>query len=137
MSKTDFLYFCPFAIGFFHPIANKDAINDSMKKIDSGVASKYIGLNPEGFSLGADDNGLPTWVKIKLSKDELFNSEMNALNATYDKAMADLSFEYNVALARDRSTETEKVKAIIDKITALDGKYEADQTVISNKYFGE
>ena len=67
---------------------------------------------------------------------ELLNSEMNALNAAYDKAMTDLSVEYNVAVARDGSTETEKVTAIRAKITVLDGKYETDQATIIDKYFG-
>ncbi len=70
------------------------------------------------------------------TQEELFNSEMDALNTEHDKAMTNLSVEYNVAVARDGSTETEKVTAIRAKITALDGKYETDQTAIINKYFG-
>lgn len=70
------------------------------------------------------------------STEELFSAEMNALNVAYDKAMTDLSTEYNIAVARDGSTETEKVTYIRGKITALDGKYETDQLAIINKHYG-
>lgn len=70
------------------------------------------------------------------SIEELFNGEMEALNVAYDKAMTNLSIGYNIAVARDGSTETEKVTAIRGKITALDGKYETDQLEIINKYYG-
>ncbi|CAM0044872.1 tail fiber assembly protein [Vibrio phage K460] len=138
MMNSDFLYFCPVALGFFHPIANSGAITESMTKVPIEVYSEFIGAEKHGFSLGSDENGFPAWVANPLPpNDELFNSEMSALNASYDKAMNDLSIEYNVAMARDGSTETEKVTTIRAKITALDVKYEADQAAILNKYFGE
>ena len=70
------------------------------------------------------------------TNDELFAEEMDELNANYDKAMSLLANEYNVAVARDGSVETEKVASVRAKITALDSQYETDQLAIINKYFG-
>ena len=83
-----------------------------------------------------------TWDEFQLivnppkTNDELFAEEMDELNANYDKAMSLLANEYNVAVARDGSVETEKVASVRAKITALDSQYETDQLAIINKYFG-
>lgn len=70
------------------------------------------------------------------STDELFTEEIGALNENYDKAMLLLANEYNVAVARDGSVETEKVTSIRANINALDSQYETDQLAIINKYYG-
>lgn len=74
------------------------------------------------------------WVK---NLDLAFKSEMDAVNSKYDKDVIDASNAYNVAVARDGSTETEKVTEARALIADLDNKYDADQLAIINKYCGE
>lgn len=71
------------------------------------------------------------------STDELFTEEMVSLNAEYDKNMAILANKYNVAVARDGSSETAKVASARAEIAALDEQYDIDQLAIFNKYYGD
>lgn len=81
-----------------------------------------------------------TWVEFQdivnptKSNDELFSEEMEQLNNQYDIDMLVLANEYNIAVARDASTETEKVLTARAKIDALDAKYESDQASLIEKY---
>jgi hypothetical protein len=68
--------------------------------------------------------------------DELFDEEMDALNAEYDKHMEILANKYSIAVARDGSQETPKVKSARAEISTLDAQYESDQLAILNKYYG-
>ena len=68
------------------------------------------------------------------SNDELFELEIEALNNEYDKDMLSLANEYNIAVARDASTETEKVLSARAKIDALDAKYDLDQASLIAKH---
>lgn len=68
------------------------------------------------------------------SNDQLLNEEMEALNKQYDANMLSLANEYNIAVARDASTETEKVLAARAKIDALDLQYDSDQAKLIAKY---
>lgn len=71
------------------------------------------------------------------SNDELFTEEMNALNDRHYHDVLKATKSYNIAKARDGSTETEKVIASRDKIADIDAQYETDQLSIINKYYGD
>lgn len=71
-----------------------------------------------------------------LTNEELFDSAMRELNENHDKKMLSLCESYSIAIARDGSTETEKVKSIRAKIISLDDKYEKDQAELIDKFFG-
>lgn len=68
------------------------------------------------------------------TKDELLSEEMQLLNNQYDSDMLTLTNKYNIAVARDSSTETEKVLAVRVEINALDAKYDLDQASLIKKY---
>jgi len=68
------------------------------------------------------------------SNNELLKEEMDKLNSNYDIQMLSLANEYNIAVARDASAETEKVLAARSKIDALDTKYELDQANLIAKH---
>lgn len=70
------------------------------------------------------------------STDELFSEDMKSLNIEYDKNMAILANKYNVAVARDGSSETAKVASARAEIAALDEQYDLDQLAIFDKYYG-
>ena len=70
------------------------------------------------------------------SKDQLFNDELDTLNKTYEKDSGELVKRHAQAVARDGSTETEKVIAIRADLSALDFQYESDQAALIAKYYG-
>jgi len=70
------------------------------------------------------------------SNDELFAEEMDALNDKHYQDVLDATNSYNIAKARDGSTETEKVIAARAKLADIDAQYEVDQLAIINKYYG-
>jgi hypothetical protein len=72
-----------------------------------------------------------------LNIDKAFNGDISKLNSDYDYNMKSLASEYNIAIARDGSVESEIVDAIRSEISDLDSQYEADQLAIITKYFGE
>ena len=84
-----------------------------------------------------DESGLPQIREIPLkSNDELFQIEMSTLNDKHYQDVLDATNSYNIAKARDGSTETEKVIAARAKISDIDTQYEVDQLAIINKYYG-
>lgn len=70
------------------------------------------------------------------STDELFTEEMAELNAEYDKNMSVLANRYNIAIARDGSSETAKVASIRTEISELDNQYDLDQIAVFEKHYG-
>ena len=70
------------------------------------------------------------------SNDELFNDELDALNKNHEKSSGELVKRHAQAVARDGSTETEKVIAIRAELSALDLQYESDQAALIAKYYG-
>jgi hypothetical protein len=115
---------------------------------------KYAELNEDGLILGVfsrNRDGLSKvpnnatvgmiWDGTTLStppksNDELFSKEMEELNFKYDSEMLKLSNEYVIAVARDASTESEKVLSVRSSIDNLDAQYEADQAALIQKYYG-
>ncbi len=100
-----------------------------------------IDCNPrEGFIRAGNDvhcgmiyDGINFKTPAK-SNDQLLNEEMEQLNKQYDTIMSSLANEYSIALARDASTETEKVLSARAKIDALDSQYDSDQANLIAKY---
>tara|TARA_R110002074_G_scaffold178539_3_gene342242 strand:+ start:181 stop:531 length:351 start_codon:yes stop_codon:yes gene_type:complete len=108
--------------------------------IDNNVVVQ-IDCNPRAGFVEVDNSVycgmLYDGVNFKLptkSNDQLLNEGMEELNKQYDANMLSLANEYNIAVARDASTETEKVLAARSKIDALDAKYELDQANLIAKY---
>lgn len=66
-----------------------------------------------------------------------FEHEIAALNTKHYLDVLSATNQYNIAVARDGSTEGEKVAAARAALADLDAQYELDQLNIANKYFGE
>lgn len=106
---------------------NDDRVKVYFEPVDLSIYERYF-----------DEGGFPKVREIPpKSTDELFEEEMAKLNEDYDAGMLSLANEYNIAVARDGSVETEKVTAVRAKIGAMDNQYEIDQISLFNKYFGE
>ncbi|QGH75029.1 hypothetical protein RostovM3_00001 [Vibrio phage Rostov M3] len=71
------------------------------------------------------------------SVDELFEQEIAALNTKHNKDVLEATNQYNIAVARDGSTEGEKVIAARANLADIDAQFELDQLAIINKYYGE
>jgi len=71
------------------------------------------------------------------SVDDLFSEELYILNEKYESESGELVKRHAQAVARDGSTETEKVTEIRAEISALDIKYESDQSALIDKYYGD
>ncbi|AFC22447.1 hypothetical protein F353_gp65 [Vibrio phage CP-T1] len=71
------------------------------------------------------------------SVDELFEQEIAALNTKHYKDVLEATNQYNIAVARDGSTEGEKVIAARANLADIDAQFELDQLAIINKYYGE
>lgn len=112
-------------------IYNKDNLHESKQVEDLGEIEDSWTLEQPTTDFDEWIDG--AWV---LSNLKAFNGEIEAINIEYDRSMTLLANEYNVAIARDGSVETEKVLTVRTKISDLDSKYEIDQLAIITKYFG-
>ncbi|WAX23105.1 hypothetical protein pA_gene0064 [Vibrio phage 13VT501A] len=110
------------------------------------LTSNRTGVCPEGFvpTKGNQKPPFDEWelssdgsfIEIKKSNGELFAEEMTSLNDKHYQDVLDATNSYNIAKARDGSTETEKVIAARAKLADIDTQYEVDQLAIINKYYG-
>ncbi|AFC22742.1 putative tail-fiber protein [Vibrio phage vB_VchM-138] len=66
-----------------------------------------------------------------------FEQEIAALNTKHNKDVLEATNQYNIAVARDGSTEGEKVIAARANLADIDAQFELDQLAIINKYYGE
>lgn len=73
------------------------------------------------------------WVK---NLDLAFNAEMNALNEKHYQDVLSATNQYNIAVARDGSTESDKVATARAILADLDAQFELDQLAIIDKYYG-
>jgi hypothetical protein len=73
---------------------------------------------------------------VKINDNTAFNCDMCALNEKHYADILDATNKYNIAKARDGSTETDKVVSARAEITSIDSQYETDQLSIINKYYG-
>ena len=77
-------------------------------------------------------NGV-AWVK---NLDLAFNAEMNALNEKHYQDVLSAINQYNIAVARDGSAESDKVATARAMLADLDAQFELDQLAIITKYYG-
>lgn len=66
-----------------------------------------------------------------------FEQEIAALNTKHYKDVLEATNQSNIAVARDGSTEGEKVIAARANLADIDAQFELDQLAIINKYYGE
>lgn len=98
----------------------------------------YLGEIESGWTLleptsQFDEWDGTTWVK---NQDLAFSAEMNALNEKHYQDVLNATNQYNVAVARDGSTEGDKVVAARAILSDLDVQFELDQLAIIDKYYG-
>lgn len=66
-----------------------------------------------------------------------FEQEIAALNTKHYKDVLEATNQYNIAVARDGSTEGEKVLSARNTLAQIDAQFEIDQLAIITKYYGE
>ena len=94
------------------------------------VTEEYTLLNPTSQF---DEWDGAAWVK---NLDLAFNAEMNALNKKHYQDVLSATNQYNIAVARDGSTESDKVATARAILADLDAQFELDQLAIITKYYG-
>ncbi|AUR84731.1 hypothetical protein NVP1063O_064 [Vibrio phage 1.063.O._10N.261.45.C7] len=112
---------------------------NAYNKTDQSVKTfEDISFIEEGYTLIAPTSPHDEWLGDSwvLNKNKAFNADIDVLNVEYDASMLALSNKYSVAVARDGSTETEKVIAVRTRIVQLDSEFETNRTNLINKYFG-
>lgn len=85
----------------------------------------------------ATDEEVESILNPTQSTEELFEQEIAALNIKHYKDVLEATNQYNIAVARDGSTEGEKVIAARANLADIDAQFELDQLAIINKYYGE
>ena len=94
------------------------------------VTDDYTLLNPTSQF---DEWDGAAWVK---NLDLAFNAEMNTLNEKHYQDVLSATNQYNIAVARDGSTESDKVSAARANLADIDAQFELDQLAIIDKYHG-
>lgn len=104
----------------------------SIKEIDGLdiIPDGYTCIKPSHFS--DEWNGSEWLPNIEVQFDE----EIQALNLKHYQDVLNATNQYNVAVARDGSTEGDKVIAARAILADLDAQFELDQLAIIDKYYG-
>lgn len=102
------------------------------KKVD------YLGEIESGWTLIEPTSEFDEWDGAAWVKnlDLAFNAEMNILNGKHYQDVLSATNQYNIAVARDGSTESTKVAAARAILADIDAQFELDQLSIITKYYG-
>lgn len=123
---------------------NTEHVEDNRGKTIYNTTTKeskkgdYLGKIESGWTIieptsEFDEWDVDGWVK---NLDLAFNAEMNALNKKHYQDVLSATNQYNIAVARDGSTESDKVTTALAILADLDAQFELDQLAIINKYYG-
>lgn len=102
------------------------------KKVD------YLGEIESGCTIIEPTSEFDEWDGDGWAKnlDLAFNAEMNALNEKHYQDVLSATNQYNIAVARDGSTESDKVATARANLADIDAQFELDQLAIITKYYG-
>jgi hypothetical protein len=94
---------------------------------------------PDGFTDIEPSNPTDKWSGSDWAPDveAQFNQEIAALNTRHYRDVLEATNQYNIAVARDGSTEGQKVAAARATLDEIDAQFELDQLAVINKYYGE
>lgn len=95
----------------------------------------WLSKPPQGKALAV---GYPfSFVDLpKRNNEDLFKDEMRVLNENHYQDVLEATNQYNIAVARDGSTEGDKVAVARAILADIDAKHELDQLAIIEKYYG-
>ena len=89
---------------------------------------------PPHYDWIASEEGL--YLEILPTTEDLFNKEIHDLNEKHYNDVLEATNQYNVAVARDGSTEGDKVAVARAILADIDAQHELDQLAIIEKYYG-
>lgn len=138
MSETYF--FSKSELAFYPSSLKSDYINagtfpSDTVEVSQEVRDEFNFNAPAGFTLGADDDGMPAWVEIpKESNQVLLSRELTALSEAYKSDVMDLNVAYLAAIVNDGPNEMVKQQAVRNQINDRRANYAADVTAAKEKY---